>query len=134
MANYELQSLKGLRKNLNLGRSIGLVIGSVLGSGLMILPGLVYNLAGVYSFYSWLGMGIIIIPFLFVFSRIMVKHPSAGGLVNIIYIILGKKIGVSITYTLIISLVMLVPIVAIIGANYLCYIGGFPSYANVLLA
>lgn len=134
MAEYEVQHLKVLRKNLSLGRSVGLVIGSVLGSGLMILPGLVYNQVGVYSFYSWLGMGLIIIPFLYVFTQIMTKYPSAGGLVNVIYLVLGNRIGLSITYTLIISLIMLVPIVAIIGANYLCYLFNLPSYANIFAA
>ena len=134
MAEYEVQHLKVLRKNLSLGRSVGLVIGSVLGSGLMILPGLVYNQVGVYSFYSWLGMGLIIIPFLYVFTQIMTKYPSAGGLVNVIYLVLGNRIGLSITYTLIISLIMLVPIVAIIGANYLCYLFNLPSHANIFVA
>ncbi|MCL4514959.1 MAG: amino acid permease [Firmicutes bacterium] len=123
-----------MRKTLNVGRSIGLVIGSVLGSGLMILPGLVYNQVGVFSFYSWLGMGILIIPFMFIFSRIMIQYPSSGGLVNVVHIILGDQMGVSITWLLIISLIMLVPIVGIIGANYIGYLFNLSEPLRVIVA
>ncbi|ACV63939.1 amino acid permease-associated region [Desulfofarcimen acetoxidans DSM 771] len=134
MLNLQEQCPNTLRKTLNVGKSVGLVVGSVLGSGLMILPGITYYQVGVHSFYCWLGMGLLIIPFLFVFSRIMIKYPSAGGLVNLVYLILGDKIGLAITYAIILSLIMLVPIVAVIGANYVCYIGNFNANYNIFIA
>jgi amino acid efflux transporter len=123
-----------LRKSLNIGRSISLVIGSVLGSGLMILPGLAYNQVGICSFYSWLGVGLIMMPFLYIFMIIMIEHPSAGGLVNVTYLLLGDKIGLFITYLIIFSLVLLVPIVGIIGANYICYLLNINNNLNILIA
>jgi len=73
-------------------------------------------------------------PFLYIFMIIMIEHPSAGGLVNVTYLLLGDKIGLFITYLIIFSLVLLVPIVGIIGANYICYLLNINNNLNILIA
>lgn len=123
-----------LRKTINNLKAISLIIGSVLGSGLMILPGLVYKNIGATSFYSWLIMGIIIIPFLYVFIKLTLEFPSAGGLVNIIREIFGIHFYYTFSYLILMSTVILVPIVAVIGANYVGYLFDLSNFQIVLVA
>ncbi|MBW1650776.1 MAG: APC family permease [Deltaproteobacteria bacterium] len=123
-----------LKKTINNLKAISLIIGSVLGSGLMILPGLVYKNVGAISFYSWLLMGIIIIPFLYVFIKLTLQFPSAGGLVNIINEIFGIDFYHTFSYLTLLSTIILVPVVAVIGANYVGYLFNLTSQQIVFIA
>lgn len=111
-----------------------MIMGSVLGSGLIILPGLAYQHVGVYSFFSWLGMSFFIIPFIYVFTKIGRDHPSAGGVVHFIQTRLNTDVGVSITYMMIASVSLLVPVVGVIAANYFGYIASLTNREVVAVA
>lgn len=111
-----------LAKRLTLTKSVSIIMGSVIGSGLLILPGFVYQQKGVYSFYSWISMSIFIIPLLYIFTKIGRNFPSAGGVVNFIIMNIGKTPGSAITYMLLSSFILMVPMAAIIGINYVGFI------------
>lgn len=66
-------------KQLNAATLAGLIIGPILGSGLVILPPLLYNETGNYSLIIWaaiLGLGFL---FALVFGKLSTLYPGEGG-------------------------------------------------------
>lgn len=126
--------MKTLTPKVDFYHSISLIVGSVLGSGLVILPGLVYRKVGAISLFSWVVMSIIIIPFVYIITKVSKNHPSAGGVITFIEEMCGKSFGVPINYMIIGSIVFLVPVVSIIASNYLSFFGEFSLNERLLIA
>ena len=68
-----------LEKTLGLVPAVGLAINLVVGSGLLILPGLAYQQAGGAAVYAWAISALVSIPLLVVFARLGADIPGAGG-------------------------------------------------------
>ncbi|MCK5905586.1 MAG: amino acid permease, partial [Gammaproteobacteria bacterium] len=68
-----------LEKSLNVSQAVGLGITIVVGSGLLLLPGLAYQDAGASSIYVWIICALLVIPLLVIFSSLGAKYPTAGG-------------------------------------------------------
>lgn len=80
-----------LKKTIGISGGIALTIGSVVGSGLLLLPGLVYSLSGADSLIAWLGMGILSIPFIYIFASLTLISPSASGIAGFVKKAQGDK-------------------------------------------
>jgi amino acid efflux transporter len=126
--------MKTLAPKVDFYHSISLIVGSVLGSGLVILPGLVYQKVGAISLYSWVVMSVIIIPFVYIITKVSRNHPSAGGVITFINERCGKSFGVPINYMIMVSMIFLVPVVSIIASNYLSFFGEFSFNEKLLIA
>ena len=68
-----------LKQSLSISQAVGLGITIVVGSGLLLLPGLAYIEAGAASIYAWIICAFLVIPLLIVFSVLVSKYPTAGG-------------------------------------------------------
>ncbi|WP_028308035.1 APC family permease [Desulfitibacter alkalitolerans] len=122
-----------LRKNLGLFDSVALAIGSIIGSGLLLLPGLVYSISGADSIIAWILMGLFTIPFILIFADLTVKFPAADGVAGFVNNAFGKTLAQGATYLVIGSVPVGIPTLALIGANYLAYSFSL-SYTTTLLA
>jgi len=84
-----------LSKSLSLMQSVGLALTMVIGSGLLIVPGIAYQKAGAYAIYAWVISSIIVIPILIVFSKLGSLYPSAGGIAGFMRNIFSKQSGIA---------------------------------------
>lgn len=78
-------------KNLNTFTLSGLIIGPILGSGVILLPPLLYNMIGTYSLIIWaviLSLGFI---FALIFGKLAILYPGDGGVSLATKETLGKK-------------------------------------------
>ncbi len=57
-----------------------MAVGSVLGSGILVLPAVTAEQAGPASLISWVVMSILAIPLAFSLGRLATRVPSAGGI------------------------------------------------------
>jgi amino acid efflux transporter len=83
--------LNQTNKNLNTFTLSGLIIGPILGSGVILLPPLLYNMIGTYSLIIWaviLSLGFI---FAIVFGKLAIIYPGDGGVSLATKEALGKK-------------------------------------------
>ena len=64
---------------LRLPQVIALYIGAVLGSGILILPGLTAELAGPASLLAWGLMGVLVVPMALTMGLLSARYPDAGG-------------------------------------------------------
>ena len=78
-------------KKLNTLTLSGLIIGPILGSGVILLPAMLYNMIGNYSLIIWatiLSLGFI---FALIFGKLAILYPGDGGVSLATKEALGKK-------------------------------------------
>ena len=78
-------------KKLNTFTLSGLIIGPILGSGVILLPSMLYNMIGNYSLIIWaiiLSLGFI---FALIFGKLAILYPGDGGVSLATKEALGKK-------------------------------------------
>ena len=82
-----------LTKTLTVTQAIALGVTIVVGSGLLILPGLAYERVGRSAIYAWLACALIVLPILFIFARLGARFPSAGGVAGFVQAAFGRALG-----------------------------------------
>src|SRR5207244_10814029 len=70
-------STQGLRKAITLRYAVALYVSSVLGSGVLVLPGLAAPLAGPGSVLPWVLLSIVSYPFASTFASLSSPKPDA---------------------------------------------------------
>jgi amino acid efflux transporter len=68
-----------LRKTITLRHAIALYVSSVLGSGVLVLPGLAARLAGPASLLAWALLCLASYPFAYTFASLSARNPESGG-------------------------------------------------------
>ncbi len=68
-----------LRKTITLRHAIALYVSSVLGSGVLVLPGLAARLAGPASLLAWAVLCLASYPFAYTFASLSARNPESGG-------------------------------------------------------
>src|SRR5215470_14746685 len=69
----------GLRKAIKLRHAVALYVSSVLGSGVLVLPGLAAQIAGPASLVAWAILAVASYPFAFTFASLSSRRPESGG-------------------------------------------------------
>ena len=68
-----------LRKEITLRHAVSLYISSVLGSGVLVLPGLAARIAGPASLVAWGALSLASYPFAWTFATLSARRPESGG-------------------------------------------------------
>ena len=68
-----------LRKAIRLRNAVALYASSVLGSGILVLPGLAAKIAGPGSILAWIFLSLASYPFAFTFASLSARRPESGG-------------------------------------------------------
>ncbi len=85
----------------------------VVGSGLLVLPGVAYSRHGAAALYAWILDGAIVLPLLAVFVWLGRRYPGAGGVAGYVRNAFGPRAG---TATTIIALGTVVPGLSTVAA------------------
>ncbi|RNB90555.1 amino acid permease [Brevibacillus fluminis] len=117
MAN-ETSRETGLRGVLSLPQIVSLYIGSVIGSGILLVPGLVAEKAGPASLIAWLVMSILVIPMAITMGLLAAKHPSSGGVSHFVRLAFGDHYGNMVGWLFLLSVPIGGPVLAVTGARY----------------
>lgn len=111
---------------MKLERSIGYIIGTsycvtiIIGAGVLGLPGAAAHLAGPNSVYAWAFDFLLVLPLLYVFSRLINAAQSAGGIADFIKVAFGpNRIYRFAQVLLLVTLVVGTAAIALVGAQYL---------------
>ena len=70
----------------------GLIIGPLLGSGIILLPGIIYETSGSYAILAWLIMSVIGIWFAYLCGELIIMFPGEEGLGNAMEKAFGKQV------------------------------------------
>lgn len=127
--------MRRLERTLSAPRGAALMLNIVLGSGLLVLPGLAVREVGTQSVYLWLACGLIALPLLAVFALLGRAVPDAGGIAAIAGRAFGRPFYVVATFLFLGTVVLGLPAIALTGGHYASSLFGGPpaAYAVALV-
>ncbi|WP_457563022.1 APC family permease [Caminibacter pacificus] len=109
-----------LKKTIGVFSGIAIAIGMVMGSGLFGLPGLAIDIAGAkLSLLGWLAIILAVIPMIYIFIKLGIKFPKAGGLSTYAKAAFGDWAEFGVVAVLSGTFIIGIPALAIIGGEYL---------------
>ena len=107
------------KPTLKLSQVTALYIGAVLGSGILIIPGLVAEVSGPASLLAWGLMVVVVLPMALTMGLLSAKYPDAGGVSHFVSKAFNAHIGSLIGWFFLMSVVIGAPVLALTGAGYL---------------
>ena len=110
-----------LRKAITLRHAVALYVSSVLGSGVLVLPGLAAKLAGPASLVAWVLLGLASYPFAYTFASLSARKPESGGVYAFAREAFGPHAAAAAGWLFGLWFIAGAPAVTLIAASYLGY-------------
>ncbi|WP_068792352.1 APC family permease [Brevibacillus laterosporus] len=123
-----------LQKTLTLPQIVALYIGAVLGSGILLIPGIAAEMAGPASLLSWITMSLVMIPMAITMGLLSAIYPSAGGVSHFVRLVYGHRFGNLVGWFFLLSVPIGAPILAVTGATYVTTLLGWEHSRVYLMA
>lgn len=108
-----------LKKTIGMPQAVALYISAVLGSGVLIVPGLAAELAGPASLLAWGGMVLLILPLALSMGLLSARYPNAGGVSHFVTLAFGQRAGALVGWFFLMSVPIGAPVAALTGAGYM---------------
>ena len=101
--------------------AVAIYVSSVLGAGILVIPGLAARTAGAGSLLAWAFVSLASYPFAFTFSRLSARNPTSGGIYAFASEAFGQGMS-SMTAWLFVAWVGLgAPAITLAAGTYLAY-------------
>lgn len=120
MANIPEQP-QNLKKAIKLRHAVALYVSSVLGSGILVLPGLAAQVAGPASLVAWAVLAIASYPFAYTFASLSARRPESGGIYGFAKESFGFPTAVVSGWLFAFWYITGAPAATLIAASYLAY-------------
>ncbi|MBU6265424.1 MAG: amino acid permease, partial [Actinomycetales bacterium] len=125
------------RGTLGIAQGTALYIASVLGTGILVLPGLAAQVAGPASILSVAIIFVLSIPLAGTFAALAARYPDSGGVASYVRKSMGNTWARVAGYLFYFGVAAGEPVVAVMGAEYVVAITGadrslLPVVAGVL--
>lgn len=101
--------------------AVALYASSVLGSGVLVLPGLAAQIAGPGSILAWIALSLASYPFAFTFASLSARRPESGGIYSFAKESFGLRIATATGWLFALWVITGAPAVALIASSYLGY-------------
>jgi amino acid efflux transporter len=120
-----------LRKSI--GGPVGtfIALSTILGSGMMILPGTSYHQLGKAAWIPWAVAAVSVVPLLYCYAWLGRRYPAASGVAHYSEVALGPATGRTSGLLATFALVTGIPATAITGGRYLAEFSGIADLAWV---
>lgn len=122
------------KSTIKLPQAVALYIGAVLGSGILIVPGLAAEIAGPASMLSWAGMMVLVLPLALCMAFLAQKYPNAGGVSHFVSRAFGDKAGAVVGWFFLASVPIGAPVASLTGAGYLSSALGLGEGTRITIA
>lgn len=113
-----------IKPTLKLPQIIALYIGAVLGSGILIIPGIAAEISGPASLIAWGLMIILVMPMALTMGLLSAKYPNSGGVSYFVTKAFNSHWGSLVGWYFLMSVVIGAPVLALTGAGYLSTAAG----------
>ncbi|MGZ7149091.1 APC family permease [Bacillus sp. BC08] len=121
-------------ETISIKKGTALYVGAVLGSGILILPGMTASVAEGNAIVSWLAMISLSIPLAFTFAFLSIEHPSVGGIATFSEKAFGKNIGAIIGWCFFIAGSVGQIVVSMTGGMYIVKVFALSSDFSYVIA
>lgn len=110
-----------LQKTITLRHAIALYVSSVLGSGVLVLPGLAAHIAGPSSLIAWIVLSLVSYPFAFTFGSLSARKPESGGIYSFAKESFGLHVSSISAWLIALWYVTGAPAVTMIASSYVAF-------------
>ncbi len=110
-----------LKKAITLRHAVALYVSSVLGSGVLVLPGLAAKIAGPSSLIAWVFLSVASYPFAYTFASLSARMPESGGVYAFAKESFGLHAATVVSWLFALWYIAGSPAVTLIAASYLAY-------------
>ena len=117
-----------LREAMTMRYAVALYLSSVLGSGILVLPGLAAQKAGPASLVAWVALSLVSYPLAYTFASLSARRPESGGVYSFARESLSPGAADAVGWLFILWYVTGAPAVTVVAASYLAY--AFPLTRN----
>jgi amino acid efflux transporter len=93
---------------------------SIVGAGILVVPGIVARSAGPASLVAWMALALASFPIALMFAEMSARRPNCAGIAALIRDVLDVRAGDTASLLLVIAYVLNDPAMAIASARYLC--------------
>ena len=121
-------------KHVTVSAAVALYVSSVLGGGILVLPGLTAAIAGPGALISWVLVSVICLPIALMFGRLSSVLPDAGGVSSFVRKAFGDTLGDLTGWLYFWVIPFGQPAVMLSGLAYANYEFGLPKTATYVLA
>src|SRR2546425_3058817 len=115
------QKSSSLHKEVTLRYAVALYMSSVLGPGILILPGLAAQIAGPASLIAWVGLSLVSYPLAYTFASLSSRKPESGGVYYFARESFGPRVATAVGWLFLVWYAAGAPAVTVIAASYLAY-------------
>ncbi|QRG65861.1 amino acid permease [Brevibacillus choshinensis] len=122
------------RQTLSLPQIVALYIGAVVGSGILLIPGLTADIAGPASIVAWLVMSILVIPMAITMGLLSARHPHSGGVSHFVRLAFGDRFGNAVGWFFLLAVPIGGPILAVTGAKYFAILMNWGEVQTIAVA
>lgn len=125
---------KSLKQTISAPQGVALYVGAVLGSGILILPGMTGGIAGANALISWIVMILLSVPLACTFAFLSIDHPSSGGVATFANKAFGHYTGALVGWFFFIAGSIGQIIVSLTGGTYIAFAFQLPHYVAYIIA
>ncbi|WP_411346717.1 APC family permease [Paenibacillus sp. WLX1005] len=115
-------------------QAVALYIGAVVGSGILITPGITAHMAGPSAIIAWICMALLILPLALSMGLLSARYPNAGGVSHFVSLAFGPRLGALIGWFFLMSVPIGAPVAALTGAGYLTAALGWSEPIRITIA
>lgn len=126
--------ISNTKQTISIPQGTSLYVGAVLGSGILILPGITAGIAGTNALIAWVGMVLLSIPLACTFAFLSIDYPSAGGIATFADQAFGRYIGSLCGWLFFIAGSFGQIIVSLTGGVYIAFAFHMPHFAAYPIA
>ena len=109
------------RRVITVRHAVAIYVSSVLGAGILVIPGLAARTAGAGSLLAWAFLALASYPFAFTFSSLSARRPESGGIYTFAKEAFGHGVGAMTAWLFVIWVVLGAPAITLAAGTYLAY-------------
>ena len=115
------ESSGSLRKVITVRHAVAIYVSSVLGAGILVIPGLAAQVAGPGSLFAWAFLSLASYPFAFTFSSLSARRPESGGIYSFAKEAFGHGASTMTAWLFVAWVVLGAPAITLAAGTYLAY-------------
>ncbi|HKT21976.1 MAG TPA: amino acid permease [Nitrososphaerales archaeon] len=110
-----------LRKVITVRHAVAIYVSSVLGAGILVIPGLAARTAGPASLVAWAFLALASYPFAYTFSSLSARRPESGGIYSFTKEAFGHGPSTMTAWLFVAWVVLGAPAITLAAGTYLAY-------------
>jgi len=110
-----------LRRVITVRHAVAIYVSSVLGAGILVIPGLAARVAGAGSLIAWVFLSLASYPFAYTFSRLSARKPESGGIYSFSKEAFGRGVTTMTAWLFVAWVVFGAPAITLAAGSYLAY-------------